>query len=95
MIDGSDEWVTPEEVAEVMLALLQQDEVSETIGDRSGNGQQFKVEGGTILEVSKTVRAVAQFNDPGPGNRPGNTASDHHEVEEETYKILEQKGWGL
>lgn len=95
LIDGSDEWVTPEEVAEVMLALLQQDEVSETIGDRSGNGQQFKVEGGTILEVSKTVRAVAQFNDPGPGNRPGNTASDHHEVEEETYKILEQKGWGL
>ncbi|KAJ5470045.1 hypothetical protein N7530_007402 [Penicillium desertorum] len=93
--DSSDAWVTPEEVAEVMLALVQQEQVSEIIGDRSGRGPQFKVSGGTILEVSKTVRAVGQFNDPGPGNRPGNTASDHRAVEEESYQLLSQKGWGL
>ncbi|CAI7625903.1 unnamed protein product [Penicillium glandicola] len=95
VVDSTDEWVTPEEVAEVMLALVQQEQVSEIIGDRSGRGPQFNVEGGTILEVSKTVRAVGQFNDPGPGNRPGNTASDHHAVEEESYQLLSQKGWGL
>ena len=93
--DSSDAWVTPEEVAEVMLALVQQEQVSEIIGDRSGRGPQFKVSGGTILEVSETVRAVGQFNDPGPGNRPGNTASDHRAVEEESYQLLSQKGWGL
>lgn len=93
--DRTDAWVTPEEVAEVMLAIVQQEQVSEIIGDRSGREPHFKVEGGTILEVSKTVRAVNQFNDPGPGTRPGNTASDHHSVEEESYRLLSQKGWGL
>lgn len=92
--DSADEWVTPEEVAEVMLALVQQDQVSETIGDRSGRGPQFAVNGGTILEVSKTVRVVKQFNDPGPGNRPGNTTSDHASVEEENFQLLEQERWG-
>ncbi|KAJ5689210.1 hypothetical protein N7462_003602 [Penicillium macrosclerotiorum] len=94
MVDSGDEWVTPEEVAEVMLALVQQDQVSEIIGDRSGRGPQFAVTGGTILEVSKTVRVVEQFNDAGPGNRPGNTASDHASVEEESFALLAQKGWG-
>lgn len=92
--DKVDEWVTPEEVAEVMLALVQQNEVSEIIGDRSGCGQQFPVTGGTILEVSKTVRVVNQFNDPGPGDRPGNTAADHAAVEDESFRLLAQKGWG-
>ncbi|KAJ5104586.1 Short-chain dehydrogenase/reductase SDR [Penicillium alfredii] len=45
MVDGSDEWVTPEEVATVMLALVQQDQVSETIGDQTGQGPQFPVKG--------------------------------------------------
>ena len=92
--DSADEWVTPEEVAEVMLALVQQDQVSEIIGDRSGKGQQYQVVGGTILEVSKTVREVTAFNDPGPGNRPGNTVSDHESVEEESFQLLLQEGWG-
>ncbi|KAK9855501.1 hypothetical protein MYU51_001979 [Penicillium brevicompactum] len=61
LIDASaDVWVTPEEVAEVMLALVQQDEVSEIIGDRSGRGPLYKVSGGTILECSKTVRAMEE-----------------------------------
>lgn len=92
--DGEDVWVTPEEVATVMLALVQQEEVGEVIGDRSGRGPQYPVKGGTILEVSKTVRAVKQFNDEGPGDRPGNTASDHEAVEAESFNLLAQKGWG-
>ncbi|KAG0155721.1 hypothetical protein PDIDSM_2894 [Penicillium digitatum] len=93
--DSADAWVTPEEVAEVMLALVQQEQVGEIIGDRSGRGPQFKVEGGTILEVSKTVRAVSQFNDPGPGDRPGSTPSDQTTTDEETFQLLSLKGWGL
>ncbi|KAJ5108569.1 hypothetical protein N7456_005244 [Penicillium angulare] len=96
MVDQSaDAWVTPEEVGEVMLALVQQDQVSEIIGDRSGKGKQFPVQGGKIFEVSKTVREVLQFNDEGPGTRPGNTASDHAAVEKESFNILAQEGWGL
>ncbi|KAJ5742907.1 transmembrane amino acid transporter protein-domain-containing protein [Penicillium manginii] len=94
VLDSSDEWVTPEEVGEVMLALVQQEQVSEVIGDRSGKGKQFTVSGGNIYEVSKTVRLVNAFNDEGPGNRPGNTASDHATVEEESFGLLAQPGWG-
>ncbi|PYH48872.1 putative amino acid transporter [Aspergillus saccharolyticus JOP 1030-1] len=80
---NADEWVTPEEVAQVMLALIQQDHVGEIIGDQTGQGSQFMVSGGTILEVSKTVRSVSAFNDPGPGKRPGNTVSKVNVLENE------------
>lgn len=93
--EKSDEWVTPEEVSEVMLALIQQDEVSEKIGDKSGQGRSFRVQGGSILEVSKTVREVTAFNDPGPGKRAGNTASDTRVIDEEVVGILSQRGWGM
>lgn len=93
--DTADAWVTPEEVAEVMLALVQQDQVSEIIGDKKGRGSQFSVHGGTILEVSKTVRAVNPYNDPGPGNRPGNTASGTKSVVNESIELLNQRGWGV
>lgn len=92
--DAADSWVTPEEVAEVMLALIQQDKVSEIIGDRKGQARQFTVQGGVILEVSKTVRMVNQFMDPGPGNRPGNTASDTKFIVNEAIELLSQRGWG-
>ncbi|KAJ5947654.1 hypothetical protein N7466_000669 [Penicillium verhagenii] len=95
VVDSSDAWVTPEEVGEVMLAMVQQDQVSEIIGDRSGRGIQYPVKGGTIMEVSKTAREVKQFNDEGPGNRPGNTVSDIEAVENENWDLLNQKGWGL
>ncbi|PWY96399.1 hypothetical protein BO94DRAFT_552036 [Aspergillus sclerotioniger CBS 115572] len=84
--EKADEWVTSDEVAQVMLALIQQDKVSGIIGDQEGqHGHQFPVRGGTILEVSKTVRPVEAFNDPGPGNRPGNTVSDDGALIEETF----------
>ncbi|KAJ5908463.1 transmembrane amino acid transporter protein-domain-containing protein [Penicillium taxi] len=77
VVEGEDDWVTPEEVAEVMLALVQQDQVSKIIGDHSDKGLHFPVTGGTILEVSKTVRLVKEYNDEGPGNKRGITVSDH------------------
>ncbi|KAF7586726.1 hypothetical protein BBP40_008405 [Aspergillus hancockii] len=91
---ASDEWVTAEEVAEVMLSLIQQDRVGEIIGDKTGQGPQFLINGGTILEVSKTVRLVDIFNDPGPGTRAGNTVSDMNLLEDEVYGLLSQEGWG-
>lgn len=96
MIDESkDVWVSPEEVATVMLALLQQEQVGEFIGDNSDSGTQFAVEGGTILEVAKTVRRVEKFNDPGPQDRPGTTISGYHFLEDQVFQILGQKGWGV
>lgn len=92
--EAADTWVYPEEVAQVMLALVQQDKVSEIIGDQSGQGHQFPVEGGTILEVSKTVRAVSAFNDPGPGTRRGNSVSGMGHLVDETMELLSQEGWG-
>ncbi|PWY90813.1 hypothetical protein BO70DRAFT_368039 [Aspergillus heteromorphus CBS 117.55] len=83
--EKTDEWVTPEEVAQVMLALIQQDTVGATIGDQKAQGAQFPVSGGTILEVSKTVRPVEAFNDPGPGGRPGNTVSEGKVILDEVY----------
>ncbi|PTU25323.1 hypothetical protein P175DRAFT_0451961 [Aspergillus ochraceoroseus IBT 24754] len=94
MVDDADEWVTPEEVATVMLALVQQEKVSEIIGDTEGNGTQFPISGGTILEVSKKVRSVSPFNDPGPNGRAGNTVSMSSRVEDEIYEMLDQGGWG-
>lgn len=95
MVDPTaDEWVTSEEVAEVMLALIQQDHVSEIIGDTKGQGPQFPVGGGTILEVSKKVRPVTAFNDPGPRDRAGNTASDKGKLEDEVLGLLSNPRWG-
>lgn len=91
--EGKDEWVTPEEVGEVMLALVQQEEVSNIIGEKNGRGQLFPVSGGTVLEVSKSVRPVHAFNDPGPSNRAGNTVTDMKVVEDEIFGLL-RSGWG-
>ncbi|KAL2001838.1 hypothetical protein VTN02DRAFT_1129 [Thermoascus thermophilus] len=96
MVDEKvDKWVTPEEVAQVMLALVQQNEVSEVIGDTEGvQGKVIPVQGGTILEVSKSVREVNAFNDPGPVGRAGNTVTLAKVVEDEVFNLLLQKGWG-
>lgn len=63
-VGEEDDWVSPEAVAEVMLDLIEKDKVS------AGT-----IEGGTILEVSKRIRKVEPFNDPGPSGE-GNTASN-------------------
>ncbi|CRG87690.1 hypothetical protein PISL3812_04710 [Talaromyces islandicus] len=92
--EGQDEWVTAEEVGEVMLALVQQDEVSSIIGNKNRQGTLYRVQGGTVLEVSKTVREVNAFNDPGPLGRAGNTVADADVLVNEIYDLLSQPNWG-
>jgi 3-hydroxybutyrate dehydrogenase len=49
MVGDEPGWVTPEEVAQVMMDLVEREENI----------------GGTILEVGRTVRRVEKYNDPG------------------------------
>lgn len=95
MIDEEkDGWVTPEEVANVMLALVERDEISEVDGMPTDGGKTISIAGGSILEVSKEVREVATYNDPGPGGRVGNTVTDAKKVEEDAFRQLAKKDWG-
>ncbi|KAK2756544.1 hypothetical protein FQN54_005437 [Arachnomyces sp. PD_36] len=92
--EETDGWVTPEEVAEVMLALVQRDVISDADGMRTDDGKTISIAGGTILEVSKVVREVTAYNDPGPGNREGNTVTDSRAVEQDALNQLAKPGWG-
>ncbi|MCJ1340019.1 hypothetical protein MMC09_005313 [Bachmanniomyces sp. S44760] len=106
LITDRDEWVTPEFVAETMMDLLEKDEVevissvsaSATTGLTTGDERQgtmmIKVQGGTILEVSKgKIRKVNQFMDPGPSGE-GNTAGNMIEAERDIYGRLRSGRWG-
>lgn len=92
--ESNDVWVTPEEVATVMLALVQQDEVSTSILMPEEEGALIPVGNGTILEVGKFVRKVSTFNDPGPLGRPGNSMADPRATEEELFALLQSGNWG-
>lgn len=101
MLDQSkDEWVTPEEVATVMLALVEQDQVSESIlgtpkeDEGTKDENMIPITSGTILEVSKSVRKVAMFNDPGPVGRPGNSMGDLKAIDEGILEGVRSGGWG-
>ncbi|OAL32746.1 hypothetical protein AYO22_00220 [Fonsecaea multimorphosa] len=64
-------WVTAEEVAQVMLNMIEKDAVSTLSRDDDGTDETqrglVRVAGGSILEVSgHQVRDVAAFFDPGP-----------------------------
>ena len=86
------ECVTPEEVADVMVALVNKDSIPEELG---GGGEKIKISGGSILEVSLgRVRDVQAFNDPGPHGRAGNTASNMGALEDEVWSALSTEGWG-
>ena len=75
---GTDEWATPEEVAEGMLRCLVDDDLP----------------GGTILEIGKDqTRKVEALNDPGPSG-PGHTVSNLMGKYEEVYDLLGQDRWG-
>ncbi|KAF3479692.1 uncharacterized protein GIQ15_06668 [Arthroderma uncinatum] len=96
MVDEENsEWVTPEQVATVMLALVQQNEISESsLGIPTDGDAVIKIKGGTILEVSKSVRRVAMFNDEGPLGRPGNTVGDLSEVDDGLLASVQSGSWG-
>jgi 3-hydroxybutyrate dehydrogenase len=93
-VGTKDAWVTPEEVAEAMAALVDKDEIGSVTGE-ADTGQKIPISGGRILEVSKgRVRDVQAFNDPGPGDAPGNTVSNMGELEDDVWNALGSKGWG-
>lgn len=77
--EGTDEWASPEEVAEAMLRCLVDEELL----------------GGSILEVGKDqTRLVKALNDPGPSG-PGHTVSNLVSQYDEVYELLEGGKWGL
>ncbi|KAL1302252.1 hypothetical protein AAFC00_002674 [Neodothiora populina] len=77
--DSQDEWATPEEVAEAMLACIVDEDLP----------------GGTILEVGKNHRRkVPLHNNPGPPNAPGLTVSDIQSGIDEVSRWLSRPGWG-
>lgn len=86
--ENVDEWVLPDDVATVMLALVERDYISENLEDVNQDGGTICIRGGTILEVSKTVRSVSIFNDPGPVGRPGNTLGNMAQAEESMLQRL-------
>lgn len=98
--ESTDEWVTAEEVAEVMGSLVDGREEVEVVSTTAGRAdgregtRRVKVEGGLILEVSKSrVRKVEQFNDEGPKGA-GNTVSKMDIVNEEIMQMLSSGNWG-
>jgi NAD(P)-dependent dehydrogenase (short-subunit alcohol dehydrogenase family) len=76
--EGTDEWASPEEVAEGMVRCLEEEELS----------------GGKILEIGAgQTRLVEALNDPGPSGK-GHTVSRIEEGYEEVCGWLGSKGWG-
>lgn len=109
LITQSDEWVTPEYVADVMMSLVEKENVKVAASGARGAGsdvgglgtgdsregtKEVAVQGGMILEVAKDkVRLVEQFNDPGPSGE-GNTLGNIGVAFEEIFESLESGGWG-
>lgn len=95
--ETKDEWVTPEDVAKVMLALVKDDATSTVLGKGVGvEGEKINIQGGTILEVlSRSVRDVPMFGNVGPyaGQAPGGTASHSETIVDEVVGLL-KSGWG-
>lgn len=94
VVEGVDEWVTPQEVADVMFQLATRNSLkAKKIVDASSGGKadvdDIPIAGGTILEVTRNyVREVKAFNDPGPQRRPGSTVSNMGALEGRMRKFL-------
>ena len=87
----ADVWVTPEETAEAMLALVKDDEIPSEKG-----GDQVPIVGGTCLEVlARYVRDVPLVNNMGPQGtgRPGHTVSGGGKLYQDAIEVL-KPGWG-
>lgn len=71
--EAHDEWATPEEVAEAMLACIQNDDLP----------------GGTVLEVGhNSRRKIPLLNNPGPARSPGLTVSHNPKGISEVFHWL-------
>ncbi len=89
--EEKDEWVTSEETAEAMLALVKDDEILSEAG-----GEKIPIVGGTCLEIlAKYVRDVPIWNNVGPyaSGRPGATVSHGANIYTEVVELL-KPGWG-
>ena len=95
--ENKDEWITPHQVAQVMLSIVEKYEVSSVPVDVASTvnaGESLVIKGGTILEVtSREVREVPLFNNSGPFGKPGTTVSHEGELWQETVGLL-KPGWG-
>ena len=99
----ADIWVTPEEVAQVMLSCVKDNEIPNIIegsaavtAGLSVEKETIQIKGGTCLEVlAGTVRDVPPFNNAGPRalGRPGASVSDG---EKSVHDVLAElkPGWG-
>ena len=90
-----DAWSDPFEVAEVMLALVERDAMSNNVLEPQGPEDAIKIVGGSIIEATPggAVRSVAPYNDPGPLG-PGALASNIMKLEGEIKSTL-APGWGV
>lgn len=89
----NDEWVTPQEVAEVMLACIERS----TIETGVSGEPPIAIKGGSCLEVlAGAVRDVPLFNNPGPFalGRKGAEASHPEQLVDEVLGLL-TPGWGV
>jgi 3-hydroxybutyrate dehydrogenase len=89
-----DEWVTPEETAEAMLALVKDNEI---VSEEGSAGEKIPIVGGTCLEVlAKYVRDVPILNNTGPyaTGKPGHSVSDAAKIYTEVLGTVKTPGWG-
>jgi 3-hydroxybutyrate dehydrogenase len=99
--DDADTWVTPTEVAQIMLACVKENEISNIIKGRddvTGGIEKttIPIKGGSCLEVlAGVVRDVPAFNNPGPlaAGSKGASASGALVMLEEVHDLL-KPGWG-
>lgn len=92
---AKDAWSEPSEIAEVMLALVERNSMSNNILRPEGPEDAVQIAGGCIIEGTPggAVRAVAPYNDPGPSG-PGALASNILKLEGEIKSAL-VPGWGV
>lgn len=93
---GQDEWVTPEEVARVMLACVKDDDIESAQDGYNTKGERIRIQGGTCLEVlAGTVRDVPLYNNVGPfaSGRKGADVSHPEKLKDEIMALL-KPGWG-
>ncbi|MCJ1470213.1 hypothetical protein MMC07_008858 [Pseudocyphellaria aurata] len=93
MVQSSDSWVLPEEVADVMMALTEGGEVEVLQRGNDKATRLVTVEAGMILEVGKgRVRVVNVLMDEGPSG-DGNIVSGMEIAEEDILNRLQDGSW--
>lgn len=95
MVTTEDEWVMPEDVAKVMIDLVEKNGVSDRFGENAEQGQEIKIGGGSIIEVAKgRLIDVPPFNNSGPSGVAGSMVSGLGQFVDEVYGLLSIDGWG-